>query len=37
MRRVKEDGEWTLFCPNEATGLFECYGDEFDKLYEKYE
>ncbi len=37
MRRVEEDGEWSLFCPNEAPGLHECYGEEFDKLYEKYE
>ncbi|MEY4110459.1 MAG: hypothetical protein RLZZ46_814 [Bacteroidota bacterium] len=37
MKRVKEDGEWSLFCPNEAPGLAECYGEEFDKLYKKYE
>ena len=37
MERVESDGEWTLFCPNEAPGLSECYGEEFNKLYTKYE
>ena len=38
MERVKEkSGKWSLFCPNECPGLRECYGDEFKKLYEKYE
>lgn len=37
MRRVEEDREWTLFSPDEAPGLDECYGEEFEKLYEKYE
>ncbi|GIV40242.1 MAG: ribonucleoside-diphosphate reductase [Thermonema sp.] len=37
MKRVKEDGEWSLFCPNEAPGLHETYGEEFERLYEKYE
>jgi len=37
MRRVEEDGVWSLFCPNEAPGLADVYGDEFDKLYMKYE
>ena len=37
MRRVEEDGEWSLFCPNEAPGLAEVYGDEFDALYTRYE
>ena len=37
MKRVKEDGEWSLFCPNEAPGLADCYGEEFEKLYTKYE
>jgi hypothetical protein len=30
MNRVKDDGDWTLFCPNEAKGLFECYGEAFE-------
>ncbi len=37
MKRVEEDGQWTLMCPNECPGLFDTYGDEFDKLYIGYE
>ncbi|KAL7269356.1 ribonucleotide-diphosphate reductase subunit rnr1 [Rhizina undulata] len=37
MRRVETNGEWSMFCPNEAPGLADCYGEEFDALYEKYE
>lgn len=37
MERVKENGKWSLFCPNEAPGLHECYGGEFEALYHKYE
>ncbi len=37
MRRVKESKNWSLFCPNEAPGLSDCYGEEFEKLYTKYE
>ncbi|MFN4123457.1 MAG: ribonucleoside-diphosphate reductase subunit alpha [Flavobacteriales bacterium] len=37
MKRVKEEGKWSLFCPNEAPGLSECWGKEFEALYEKYE
>jgi ribonucleoside-diphosphate reductase alpha subunit len=37
MKRVKEDGMWSLFCPNEAPGLPDTYGDEFEALYIKYE
>jgi len=37
MERVEADGDWSLFCPNEAKGLHEVYGAEFVKLYEKYE
>lgn len=37
MERVKQDAEWALFCPNEAPGLHDCYGEEFVKLYNKYE
>ena len=35
MRRVEADGDWSLMCPAECPGLFDCWGDEFDKLYEK--
>jgi ribonucleoside-diphosphate reductase alpha chain len=37
MKRVQEDGNWTLMCPNECPNLFDSYGDEFEKVYEKYE
>lgn len=37
MERVKEDGEWTLFSPDEAPGLDDAYGEDFNKLYTKYE
>ena len=37
MERVKDDKPWSLFCPNEAQGLFDCYGGEFDALYHKFE
>lgn len=37
MRRVESNGDWTLFCPNEAPGLSDKWGKEFEELYEKYE
>merc|ERR1719330_298082 len=43
MRRVKENSDWTLFCPNEAydaetgKGLFDTWGDEFERLYAQLE
>jgi len=37
MKRVEENGDWSLFCPHEAPGLHECWGEEFEKLYEQYE
>ena len=37
MKRIKENGEWSLFCPDRTPGLAECYGEEFEKLYTKYE
>uniref|UniRef100_A0A6U0ZN63 Ribonucleoside-diphosphate reductase n=1 Tax=Rhizochromulina marina TaxID=1034831 RepID=A0A6U0ZN63_9STRA len=37
MKRVQSDGEWSLFCPNEAPGLADCWGEEFEALYERYE
>tara|TARA_B100000929_G_scaffold257001_1_gene219515 strand:+ start:2010 stop:4511 length:2502 start_codon:yes stop_codon:yes gene_type:complete len=37
MKRVEKNAEWTLMCPNECPGLYDCHGDEFDKLYLKYE
>jgi ribonucleoside-diphosphate reductase alpha chain len=37
MKRVQEDGDWTLMCPNECPGLFDTHGEEFEALYTKYE
>lgn len=37
MQRVEQDGNWTLMCPNECPGLSDCYGEDFVKLYTKYE
>ncbi|MEM6514541.1 MAG: ribonucleoside-diphosphate reductase subunit alpha [Bacteroidota bacterium] len=37
MKRVQENGEWTLMCPNECPGLPEAHSEEFEKLYLKYE
>lgn len=37
MQRVEADADWSLFCPNEAPGLNECWGDAFNELYIKYE
>jgi ribonucleoside-diphosphate reductase alpha subunit len=37
MQRVKENGDWTLMCPNECPGLSDAYGPEFEALYTKYE
>jgi ribonucleoside-diphosphate reductase subunit M1 len=37
MKRVQDNGNWTLFCPNEAPGLADVYGDEFEELYTRYE
>ncbi|MDR0229809.1 MAG: ribonucleoside-diphosphate reductase subunit alpha [Flavobacteriaceae bacterium] len=37
MKRVEADDKWTLMCPNECPGLYDVYGDEFEKLYVSYE
>ena len=37
MKRVEADAEWTLMCPNECPGLFNCHSEEFEALYIKYE
>ena len=37
MRRVQENGDWTLMCPNECPGLPETHSEEFEALYLKYE
>ncbi|KAN0087482.1 Ribonucleotide reductase, barrel domain containing protein [Tylopilus felleus] len=37
MKRVEADQDWSLFCPNEAPGMADCWGEEFETLYERYE
>jgi ribonucleotide reductase alpha subunit len=37
MRRVRDDQDWTLMCPNECPGLPDLWGEKFDELYELYE
>ena len=37
MKRVENNDYWSLFCPNEAPGLSDVWGDEFERLYERYE
>ncbi|XP_065884228.1 ribonucleoside-diphosphate reductase large subunit-like [Dysidea avara] len=37
MKRVEQDGTWSLMCPNECPGLADVWGDEFEQLYEGYE
>ena len=37
MKRVQEDSNWTLMCPNECPGLYDVYGDEFEAMYIDYE
>ena len=37
MKRVEANGDWSLFCPNEAPGLSDCWGAEFVTLYTQYE
>lgn len=37
MKRVENDGDWTLMCPHECPGLYEVWGEAFEQLYESYE
>jgi ribonucleoside-diphosphate reductase alpha chain len=37
MERVKNNSKWSLMCPDQCRGLSDVYGEEFNKLYEKYE
>ncbi len=37
MQRVENNEMWSLFCPNEAPGLGDVWGEEFERLYDKYE
>ena len=36
MEKVKKDEEWNLYCPHKCPGLADCYGEQFNTLYEKY-
>lgn len=37
MKRVEANEDWSLMCPQLCPGLFDVWGDEFEKLYTKYE
>jgi ribonucleoside-diphosphate reductase alpha chain len=37
MKRLAQDGEWTLFSPSDVPDLHDLYGRAFDKRYEEYE
>lgn len=37
MKRVEEEGDWSLMCPNESPGLSDCHSEAFEKLYTQYE
>ena len=37
MQRVEANADWSLFCPNEAPGLADCWGEEHAALYARYE
>lgn len=37
MKRVEANEDWTLMCPNECPGLFDCWGEKFEELYTSYE
>ncbi|XP_050673835.1 ribonucleoside-diphosphate reductase large subunit [Leptidea sinapis] len=37
MKRVENNENWSLMCPHDCPGLADCWGEEFEQLYEKYE
>ena len=37
MKRVANNADWTLMCPDVCPGLSDCYGEKFEELYNKYE
>ncbi len=37
MKRVEDNGEWTLMCPHECPNLYNLHGEEFETLYLQYE
>ena len=36
MKRVSDDDYWYLMCPNVCKGLSDCYGEDFETLYNSY-
>ena len=36
MKRVQEDKDWSLMCPDESPGLHDCWGEEFEELYQRW-
>lgn len=37
MKRVESNQDWSIMCPHECPGLADCWGEEFESLYEEYE
>lgn len=37
MKRVESNGMWSLMCPHSCPGLYDSWGEKFEKLYESYE
>ncbi|XP_072938619.1 ribonucleoside-diphosphate reductase large subunit [Epargyreus clarus] len=37
MKRVEKNEDWSIMCPHDSPGLADCWGEEFEKLYEQYE
>lgn len=37
MKRVEQNADWSLMCPHECPGLSDCWGEEFEELYTRYE
>ncbi|TNM85010.1 hypothetical protein fugu_009188 [Takifugu bimaculatus] len=37
MKRVESNQDWSLMCPSECPGLIDCWGEEFEELYTRYE
>ena len=37
MQRVRDKGTWSLFCPHTCPGLADCYGENYEKMYQEYE
>lgn len=37
MKRVENNEQWSLMCPHQSPGLSDCWGEDFERLYKKYE